>query len=224
MTEDEWRAFRHPEAMLNALGERVTERKCRLLACACCRRIWHLMTDARVREAVEIAERLADGLATQRQRKAAYALMHEIRSAADPATDYRAFSSAMCAHFALSPAANRQAAIMNSAGDTANAVGYAVEHCDGRSKEAEHVAQSDLVRDLFGNPYRPVVLDSTWRTDTVLSFAKQMYESRDFSAMPILADALQDAGCDNADILDHCRGTGSHVRGCWVVDLILGKT
>ena len=62
-----------------------------------------------------------------------------------------------------------------------------------------------------------------WRTDTALLLAKQMYESRDFSAMPILADALQDAGCDNEDILSHCRGDGPHVRGCWVIDLLLGK-
>ena len=63
-----------------------------------------------------------------------------------------------------------------------------------------------------------------WRTDTALSLARQMYESRDFSAMPILADALQDAGCDSDDILNHCRGPGPHVRGCWVVDLVLGKS
>ena len=63
-----------------------------------------------------------------------------------------------------------------------------------------------------------------WRTDTVIALARQMYESRDFSAMPILADALQDAGCDSPDILDHCRDPhATHVRGCWVVDLVLGK-
>ena len=62
-----------------------------------------------------------------------------------------------------------------------------------------------------------------WRTDTALTLARQMYESRDFSAMPILADALQDAGCDNADILNHCRGEGPHARGRWVIDLVLGK-
>ena len=58
---------------------------------------------------------------------------------------------------------------------------------------------------------------------TNLSLAQQMYELRDFGAMPILADALQDAGCTSADILDHCRGPGPHVRGCWVVDCVLGK-
>jgi hypothetical protein len=77
--------------------------------------------------------------------------------------------------------------------------------------------------DIFGNPFRPVTFPPSWRTDIVLTLARQVYESRDFSAMPILADALQDAGCDNDDILNHCRGDGPHMRGCWVVDLVLGK-
>ncbi len=80
-----------------------------------------------------------------------------------------------------------------------------------------------LLRDIFGNPFRPVAFPLEWRTSTAIALAAQMYESRDFSAMPILGDALQDAGCDNAGILDHCRGLGPHVRGCWVVDLVLGK-
>jgi hypothetical protein len=90
----------------------------------------------------------------------------------------------------------------------------------GRYRDG-HVAS--LLRDIFGNPFHPTAFDPTWRTDTVRSLAQQMYESCDFSALPILADALQDAGCDSADILDHCRGAGPHVRGCWVVDLVLGK-
>jgi hypothetical protein len=83
--------------------------------------------------------------------------------------------------------------------------------------------RSDMLRDIFGNPFRPVVFSAAWRTDTALSLARQMYDSRDFSAMPILADALQDAGCDSDDVLNHCRQPGEHVRGCWVVDLVLGK-
>lgn len=71
-------------------------------------------------------------------------------------------------------------------------------------------------------PTLPPLMQS-WLTSDVLALARQMYESRDFSAMPILADALQDAGCDNPDVLNHCREPGVHVRGCWVVDLVLGK-
>jgi hypothetical protein len=82
---------------------------------------------------------------------------------------------------------------------------------------------SGLLREVFGNPFCPITFSPELRTDTALSLARQMYDSRNFSAMPILADALQDAGCDNDDVLAHCRGEGPHVRGCWVVDLVLGK-
>ncbi len=85
------------------------------------------------------------------------------------------------------------------------------------------LAQCDLIRDIFGNPFRPISFDPFWRTETAVLMARGMYESRDFSAMPILADALQDAGCDD-DILGHCRDeTQPHVRGCWLVDLVLGQ-
>jgi hypothetical protein len=109
----------------------------------------------------------------------------------------------------------------------ARAQGEALERVAGQvglAAEWEQQAQAhcDLLRDIIGNPFRPVAFSPEWGTDTVLALARQIRESRDFSAMPILADALQDAGCDNADILDHCRGPGPHVRGCWVVDLVLG--
>jgi hypothetical protein len=90
---------------------------------------------------------------------------------------------------------------------------------------AERSYQTQLLRDIFGPRGRvpPSLVAPAWRTSTVVALARGMYESRDFSAMPILADALQDAGCDNDDILSHCRGPGPHVRGCWVIDLVLGK-
>jgi hypothetical protein len=91
--------------------------------------------------------------------------------------------------------------------------------------QQSHPGWRPLIHDVFGNPFRPIAFDAAWRTDTVVSLAKHIYESRDFSTMPILADALQDAGCNHADVLDHCRDPkGAHVRGCWVVDAVLGKT
>ncbi|MCE9566329.1 MAG: hypothetical protein K8U57_30260 [Planctomycetes bacterium] len=88
----------------------------------------------------------------------------------------------------------------------------------------EGESQSQLIRDIFGNPFRPVAVESAWLTSTVTALAEGMYANRDFSAMPILADALQDAGCENADILNHLRDPNTtHVRGCWAVDLVLGK-
>jgi hypothetical protein len=94
-------------------------------------------------------------------------------------------------------------------------------HDAARSQEV--VAQAHLIRCILGNPFRPVALESTWRTSTVVALAQGIYDERAFDRMPILADALQDAGCDNDDVLTHCRGPGPHARGCWVVDLVLGK-
>jgi hypothetical protein len=80
-----------------------------------------------------------------------------------------------------------------------------------------------LLRDVAGNPFRPVTADPAWLTSTVRTLAAGIYADRAFDRLPILADALQDAGCEAADILDHCHAGGPHVRGCWVVDLLLGK-
>jgi hypothetical protein len=95
----------------------------------------------------------------------------------------------------------------------------------GAAWEQAEAAYADVVRDIFGNPFRPVSLDPMWLTSTVVALARGIYEDRAFDRIPILADALQDAGCDNNDILNHCRDEKQvHVRGCWVVDLVLGKT
>ena len=88
---------------------------------------------------------------------------------------------------------------------------------------AERAAQCALVRDIFGNPFRPVTADPSWLTSTVVQLAGGIDAERAFDRLPILADALEDAGCDSADVLGHCRGPGPHARGCWVVDLLLGK-
>jgi hypothetical protein len=90
-------------------------------------------------------------------------------------------------------------------------------------EDTERLAQRLLVRDIFGNPFRPVTFDPSWITSTARLLAEGIYQDRAFDRMVILADALQDAGCYNDDILNHCRQPGEHVRGCWVVDLLLGK-
>jgi hypothetical protein len=89
--------------------------------------------------------------------------------------------------------------------------------------EEELAAQAVLLRDIFGNPFHPVALHSAWLTQDVVKLAESVYSGQDFNALPILADALEEAGCDNADLLNHCRGRGPHVRGCWVVGCFLGK-
>ncbi|MCE9560801.1 MAG: hypothetical protein K8U57_01975 [Planctomycetes bacterium] len=79
------------------------------------------------------------------------------------------------------------------------------------------------LHDIFGNPFQPIVLDPNWLTSTVVALANGIYDENAFDQMPILADALQDAGCDNEDVLGHCRSEGPHVRGCWVIDQLLRK-
>ena len=80
-----------------------------------------------------------------------------------------------------------------------------------------------LIRDIFVNPFRPVAADPAWLTETTVGIARGIYDDRAFERLPILADALEDAGCEDAELLAHCREPGTHVRGCWVVDLVLGK-
>jgi hypothetical protein len=96
-----------------------------------------------------------------------------------------------------------------------------------RILDRETRAQCILIRDIFGNPFRPQPsIDSSWLSwnDGIVSkLAKAIYDDRAFDRLPILADALEEAGCTNADILEHCRQPGEHVRGCWGVDLVLGK-
>ena len=90
----------------------------------------------------------------------------------------------------------------------------------------EEAVQIKILRDIIGNPFRPVALDRallTWQGRTIPQLAQGFYNERAFDRLPVLADALEEAGCDNADILAHCRGPGPHVRGCWLVDLLLGK-
>lgn len=88
---------------------------------------------------------------------------------------------------------------------------------------AELEAQSSLVRDIFGNPFQPLMAEESWLTPSVVNLAQSIYDKRAFDRLPGLADAIEDAGCHEAPILDHCRSKEQHVRGCWVLDLILGR-
>jgi hypothetical protein len=90
---------------------------------------------------------------------------------------------------------------------------------DGQDREP-----AGWLRCVFGNPFRPVAADPSWLTPTVVALAYAIYADRAFDRMPVLADALEEAGCDHHDVLAHCRGDGPHVRGCWVVDLVIGKS
>src|SRR5262249_31973350 len=100
----------------------------------------------------------------------------------------------------------------------------AIQQARAETLRAERLAQCNVIREIFRNPFPPVSVPPVWRPDTALTLARQRYDSREFSAMPILADALQEAGCDSEDLLNHLRDTSAtHVRGCWALDLVLGK-
>jgi hypothetical protein len=236
MTEAEWLACESPLRMGDHLGSAATPRKFRLYHCGCCRRVWkHL--DERGRHAVEVAERFCDGSAGQAELRAAHqqaeAAFRDAQRQVEwfvPLLLFRttgsrfwAAQTAVCATEAN--LANRSVWGVSWTGEkTAEArASWWDREFTGHSRVAERRQQAHLLRDIFGNPFRPCRLDDHQKTPAVIALATAAYDSRDFSCLPILADALEEAGCDDADILSHCRGEGTHVRGCWVVDLVLGR-
>ena len=229
MTETEWLACEDPELMLERLPRHMSGRKGCLLGCACCRRNWKHLRDARLTVAVETIERVVDGLApvgeVQRVSVDARAAHDFIWSDASEQRWWYVSERAAGAVVELCGALLRTASLRNVMNSNCECSVFASDADGAFAMETERRAQASLIRDIFGNPFRPVSFAPEWRTSTAVALAAQMYESRDFSAMPILADALQDAGCDNDDILNHCRDAQpTHVRGCWVVDLVLGKS
>ncbi|MDB5312003.1 MAG: hypothetical protein JWO38_6205 [Gemmataceae bacterium] len=220
MTEAEWLACADPVSMLRFLKGKANDRKLRLFACACCRRLWHLLVDERGRNGVGVAERLADGRATRDEVKEAEGHARRTMTSVPANAGY----NATCAVVIALSHASYHGAFLQLAADTADIAGYAVEPTGGQGKSAEHAAQAVLLRDISGNPFHPMTADPSWLTSAAISLAQGIYADRAFDRFPILADALQDAGCDHPDILAHCRSDGPHVRGCWVVDLVLGRT
>ncbi len=216
MTEAEWLACDAPFPMIEFLGQQANERKRRLFGCACCRCLWpRELSVGGMPDLITRNEARADGLLDH----------YEVAEAWDvKGTDLEAWTARLdSANQVLSHEPRPYRAVFAAAWAIAEDVETAVNGLIGVANSEEEVIQAHIVRDIFGNPFRPVTFVPEWRTDTAVSLARQMYDSREFGVMPILADALQDAGCDNDDILDHCREPGPHVRGCWVVDLVLGK-
>ena len=230
MTEAEWLACEAPRPMLEFLRGKASDRKLRLFACACCRRIWHLLKDERARRAVEIAERFADGLAGDDERSNARKLAQQAAQGRGvttaptaPKCERRAASAAYYATACQAMEAAYNAPDLVVEVLVWQAGGYA--NCDSRHiRREEEGPQAQLLRDLLGNPFRLVRFEPGWRTGNVIDLARTIYKEHAFERLPILADALMDAGCDSADILSHCRSSGPHVRGCWVIDLLLGKS
>ena len=206
MTEEEWLRSDDLKAMFHLLG-RSRLRKRLLFASACCRRISQLLTERGLR-VIDCCERTADGTV---------APLTALDLPQTPANGLHEYGTSLDANTSVSCLARWQ----DDSLDHLSAAQWAA--AASADAPAEWQAQALLVRCVFGNPFRPVTFSPSWRTDTAVALARQMYESREFGAMPILADALQDAGCDSEDLLNHCRdANATHVRGCWVADLALG--
>ncbi len=254
--EAAWFTCTDPRPMCLLLRGKERGRKFRLFASACCRRVAHLLTDTRSHHAIEVFEHFLDGELTMKEyalgeREAAEACAAQAQIAGaqefgrgvSEADRVRLFASMFAAQAVAACFGN----VTSTAADCCGALrGYGTAEltddaqmraAGDRIEATERTVQAALLRDIFGNPFFPVSIDPAWRTGAVVKLARDMYTSGDFGAMPDLADALQDAGCENELILNHCRysslqaadpvGGGSrpwlHVRGCWVVDLVLGK-
>jgi hypothetical protein len=195
-------------------------RKERLFACACCRRLWDHMPDARSRAAIDAAEQYADGAIDKSGLRLAQT--GATRAARDAPDRGRKSGLGWTPEDAAQLLTNLEWSDVFVA-TTARAL-YATANLRLRTVKQEAAEQARLLRDVFGNPFHPIAFSPAWRTGTAVALARTMYAARDFSAMPILADALQDAGCGDEPVLGHCRDPASmHVRGCWVVDLVLGQ-
>jgi hypothetical protein len=216
--------------MLAYLARQASERKQRLFSAACCRRIWHLYRAPNLRRAVEAVEQHVDGLI-------GYAQLQQAISAAARSTAFGGYSTDARVHQALPAGVHAAWAAVYTYAIGPNPQGaaqqaafalYASLHGPPRGGKAkpdpgETRAQAELVRCVFGNPFRPPPAPGAWlawQDGLIPNMARAIYEERAFDQLPVLGDALEEAGCADETILAHCRGPGPHARGCWVVDLL----
>ncbi len=211
------------QKMLHALHGKASERKLWLFACACCRLTWHLLPEL-CHRLVEEVERFADKQSRPRELVALFDEFypHDVDLPAVAGSNQAAEAVGHLGwQWRWRVSRGRLTVGYSVSRSAAESLAKSIPWQEARSLEGQ------LLLDIFANPFRPLpVLDPSWTIwhgGLVVSMARRMYDSRDFSDMPVLADALEEAGCTNADILGHCRSGGEHVRGCWVVDLILSK-
>jgi hypothetical protein len=242
MTEKEWSSSNDVRNMLWHVTPGATERKLVLYVAACCRRIAGMLTDSRPLKAVEVAERVPEGLAApeelrQASADAGIAWVNAMFAAEGVSTegfankyqspDYNRARRAAYAADAVSQFLNRPelavdrstCSARHAAGDESPDALFSVLSTGNPEREIHR----RFLDDIFGNPYRPVAFDPRWRTSDAVALAQAIYDDRAFERLPILADALMDAGCEDEQVVGHCRNEGPHVCGCWVVDLVLGK-
>ena len=220
MTEAEWSACDNLSSLWWYIRYRSNKRKSRLYTVACCRQVWHLFVDPACRRAVEISERYADKLSSREE------LIQARREAEASDWDAAALAAQGASPDAASwvfAAAVRTAFNRPDPNDVAQYVQRAAPDAPDLPNR-----QRLLFHELSGpHLFRPVPFDRSclhWNDGVIGKMAQVIYDARAFDRLPLLADALEEAGCADAAVLAHCRAPGEHVRGCWVVDLLLGKT
>jgi hypothetical protein len=209
MTEAEWLACVDPDRLLRFARRLAasSRRKHLLFNVACCRRLWPVLPHA-ARAYVEAVEAFAEGEGGNERLATALAEARVLEDGS-PYADHAVYAALATARSNGESSRAAVSAVRLRLGDD----GY----------DTERRAQCDLLRDLF-RLFRVFAVDPVWLTRGTLGVARGLYLAGAFGDLPILADALEDAGCDNADILGHLRGPGPHVRGCWALDLVLGKS
>jgi hypothetical protein len=228
MTEAEWLQCSDPRVMLDLVRFRKSRRKLELFSVACCR---HLVSfadfsfdsevaiDNRFGEAVDVAEKFADGLATREEKQ----LIEDAVRHDDALPGQIAMPRTVKWEIEATLGGGWDFWVTRFTSMLPIASPHSEKWSDLKAKSRR---QCDWLRDIFGNPFRPVALDPAWlrwNDGLIRHAAQRIYDERAFTDLPILGDALEDSGCRDADILEHCRRPGEHVRGCWVVDLLLGK-
>jgi hypothetical protein len=237
MTEQEWLECTDPQGMLEFLQGKASDRKVGLFSQACCESALALTDDPLCWNLIEIAERFADDQATvselQEARQCVYqhyrGPWHDSGPRSWEQVDDILFKSAVGAAVFCAAGGSVERPLD---GDAMTAI----QHCqealrwlaisvaqeEGMSFEDEH--QAERLRCIFGPlPFRPITVHPSWPTRNFKQIAEAIYQDRAFDRLPILADALEDAGCDNAEMLSHCRSGGEHALGCWVLDAVRGK-
>jgi hypothetical protein len=227
LTEKDWLENTQPEKMLDRLGKDYSTRKLRLFACACARQLWHLLADERSRGCILVAERHADGLADDEELATA---SRNADDAWDRVIQGLANDNVCGAHKAAHEVAGCEPYLTAYLAACSSAGAARETSCVpvwAAARDAARKHQASLLRDIVGNPFRPYCV--RWSGGPIGSLSRVAYEERlpdgtiDPARLAVLADAVEEAGCPEPLLLDHLRSPGPHVRGCWALDLILGK-
>lgn len=218
MTEEEWLESSDFELMLDSLGDPHWVRKLRHFIVACFHQQWRALPDDRCRQCVVILERHIAGTATEEELTQAIEIAH---AAFLPSWKRGEGKNGLLASAVWIAMCDQR----SFPGETVSTASGVCDHLANATEDyrSTSIAQCGLLRCIVGNPFRPVAFAPEWRTTVAVGIAAQMYESREFGNLPVLADALEEAGCDHPAVLAHCREPGEHARGCWVVDGVLGK-